>query len=252
MLCSHRWVLFSGMKKDEPGVGVLKLVLLPGMDGTGELLTDFIDSLCGIFETDTVRYPTDSFLSYSELARFVRSSTPVSHPFVLVAESFSTPLAIQCAATNPPNLKGLVICAGFATSPIRGYRRFLGSLLTPILFRVVLPELAAKLWLVGPDAPPSLLAAVRGAISSVQPKVLAARLRAALACDARAELGHVVVPILYLQAKQDRLVSALCLEDIQQIKPQTAVAIIDGPHLLLQRQPKRAAEVVSEFVQQLL
>jgi pimeloyl-[acyl-carrier protein] methyl ester esterase len=240
------------MKKNEPAGAALKLVLLPGMDGTGELFTDFVDALCGTFETDTVRYPTGDCLSYSELARFVRSATPDSQPFVLVAESFSAPLAIQCAATNPPNLKGLAICAGFATSPVRGWRRFLGSLLTPILFRVLLPELAAKVWLVGPDAPPSLLAAVRGAISSVQPKVLATRLRAALACDVRAELDQVVVPILYVQAKQDRLVSALCLEDIKRIKPKTTVATIDGPHLLLQRQPRRAAQCVSEFVQQLL
>jgi pimeloyl-[acyl-carrier protein] methyl ester esterase len=222
------------------------------MDGTGELFADFENALCGMFETVRVRYPTGSCFSYSELACFVQSAIPNSEPFVLIAESFSAPLAIQCAAKNSPNLKGLVICAGFATSPIRGYRRFLGSLLSRILFFAVLPEFAAKFWLVGPDAPPSLLAAVRGAISSVQPKVLAARLRAALACDARAQLSRVVVPILYVQAKKDRLVSALCLEDIQRIKPHTAVAIIDGPHLLLQRRPQRAAQVVSEFVQQLL
>jgi pimeloyl-ACP methyl ester carboxylesterase len=168
---------------------------------------------------------------------------------MLLAESFSTPLAIKYAASNPEHLEGLVLCAGFATSPVRGWRQLLGRLLAPLVFRVPLPNLAAMLWLVGPDAPPSLLAAVRSAVSSVQSKVLAARLRAVLGCDVRAELGQVAVPILYIQAKQDRLVRASCLEELRRIKPQMAVTVLEGPHLLLQREPRRAAEVVAAFAQ---
>ena len=122
------------------------------------------------------------------------------------------------------------------------------SLLAPLVFRVPLPNLAAKLWLVGPDAPPSLLAAVRSAVSSVQSKVLAARLQAVLGCDVRVELGRVARPILYIQAQQDRLVSASCLEELRRIKPQMSVAELEGPHLLLQREPRRAAETVARFV----
>jgi pimeloyl-ACP methyl ester carboxylesterase len=225
----------------------MKLVLLPGMDGTGKLFTEFVAALPETFETVTVRYPTDRPLSYSELANIVRAVCPVSELFMLVAESFSTPLAIQYAATHPANLAGVVLCAGFATSPVRGWRRFLGSLLAPLVFRVPLSNLAAKLWLVGPDAPTSLLTAVRGAISSVQPKVLEARLRAVLHCEVRADLNQIAVPILYLQAKQDRLVSAACLEELRRIKPQMAVAELEGPHLLLQRQPQIAAEAVVKF-----
>jgi len=199
----------------------------------------------------TVRYPTERCLSYSELENFVRAVCPTSGPFMLLAESFSTPLAIQYAAANPENLVGLVLCAGFATSPVRGWRQLLGRLLAPLLFRIPLPNLAAKLWLVGPNASPSLLAAVRSAVSSVRSKVLAARLRAVLGCDVRAELGQVVVPVLYIQASQDRLVRASCLEELRRIKPQIAVAVLDGPHLLLQRGPRRAAEVVAVFAQHL-
>jgi len=229
----------------------LKLVLLPGMDGTGELFSEFVAALAGEFETATVRYPAEQCLSYAELEDFVRAACPISGPFLLLAESFSTPLAIQYAASNPGNLEGLVLCAGFATSPVRGWRRFLSSLLAPLVFRVPVPNLAAKLWLVGPDASPSLLAAVRSAVSSVQSRVLTARLRAVLGCDVRAELGRVAVPILYIQAKQDRLVSASCLDEQRRIKPQMSVAELEGPHLLLQREPRRAAEVVAVFAQHL-
>jgi pimeloyl-ACP methyl ester carboxylesterase len=225
----------------------LKLVLLPGMDGTGQLFSDFIEVLPKTLETVTVRYQTNRCLSYSELENFVREACSISGPFILLAESFSTPLAIQYAASNPVNLVGLVLCAGFATSPVIGWRQLLGRLLGPLLFRIPLPNLAAKFWLVGPDAPPSLLVKVRAVVSSVLPIVLASRLRAVLGCNVRAELGQVAVPILYIQASQDRLVRASCLEEIRQIKPQIAVTVLDGPHLLLQREPRKAAEIIANF-----
>ena len=224
------------------------LVILPGMDGTGELFAEFIAALPATVETVIARYPTERRLAYSELEDFVRAACPSSGPFILAAESFSTPLAIKYAATNPANLEGIVLCAGFATSPVRGWRRFLCSLIAPLVFRFPLPDFAARFWLVGPNSPHPLLVAVRAAISSVQPKVLTTRLRAVLACEVRAELHRIQAPILYIQAKRDRLVSASCLEDIRRIKPQLAMASVDGPHLLLQREPQKAAEIIVGFI----
>ena len=86
-----------------------KLILLPGMDGTGELFADFVKALPNL-EIEVMRYPTDRHLSYEQLVPIVRSGISASEPFVFVAESFSTPLAIKLAADNPSNLKGVVIC----------------------------------------------------------------------------------------------------------------------------------------------
>jgi pimeloyl-[acyl-carrier protein] methyl ester esterase len=165
-----------------------------------------------------------------------------------VAESFSTPLAIRCAASRPTNLKGLVLCAGFATSPVRGWRRIVCSLLAPILFRFKLSETLARAFLVGKYAPDALVAAVRATVSSVEPKVLAGRLSDVLGCDVRAELGQVAVPLLYIRAKNDHLVGIASLDEIRRIRPETDVAVVDGPHLLFQREPRRSSEVVMEFV----
>ena len=89
------------------------------------------------------------------------------------------------------------------------------------------------------------------AISSVKPAVLSARLRSVLECDARAELEKIAVPILYLQAEQDRVVNTSCLEEIQRIKPEIAVSIFSGSHLLLQREPQNTADCVADSVRQL-
>ncbi len=96
---------------------VRKLFLLPGMDGTGTLFGPFVEALPEGFKGMPVAYPVDRPLSYSELAELVRKRLPVSESFVLLAESFSTPIAIQIAAENPPGLKAVILVAGFATSP---------------------------------------------------------------------------------------------------------------------------------------
>ena len=125
----------------------------------------------------------------------------------------------------------------------------LGPMFAPLIFRLPLPTAFVKFWLVGQDAPSSLLMAVESAVRSVHPQVLTARLQAVLKCDVRVELSQIVAPILYIQASQDRLISASCLEEIQQIMPQITVTTLDGPHLLLQRQPQGVAGVVAEFAQ---
>jgi pimeloyl-ACP methyl ester carboxylesterase len=111
---------------------------------------------------DVVRYPGNlgCFVDISEL---VRSRIPQSEPFVLLAESFSTPIAIQFAATNPPNLKGVILCAGFAASPVPGLRRVICSVLAPVLAGITPPDFAARFLLVGSNAPGKLVAAVRSA-----------------------------------------------------------------------------------------
>ena len=223
------------------------LVLLPEMDGTGELFADLVDSLPDSFEAVTVRYPTDQVLSYSELKPFVQAACPVSKPFVLLAESFSTPLAIQYAATMPPNLCGLLLCAGFATAPVAGWKRWPVLLAAPMLFRFKLPKFAVRQWLLGQSASAEMLAALQIAVSSVRSDVLAARIQAALSCDVRAELAQVSVPVLYIQAAQDRLLSGSCLEAIHRVKPDMCVSVVAGPHLLLQSKPQEAANIIIGF-----
>jgi len=229
---------------------MMRLVLLPGMHGTGELFSEFIRAMPEPKHIEALCYPTDGILSYRQLLGLVQTFVPEPDEFYLLAESFSTPLAIQFAATKPANLRGLILCAGFASSPVRGWRRLFARLFAPLWFSVGVPNFGMNL-LAGLNAPRALLAAVRRAISAVQPRVLAARTRAVLSCDTRPELRQIKVPILYLLAKQDRVVPASCLEEILRIRPDVKVVSIDAPHLLIQREPEHAALAVTEFINRL-
>ena len=231
-------------------ISLKKLVLLPGLDGSGELFRGLMAVLPEGLESETLWYPADRVMSYGELAGTLRGAIPVDEPFVLVAESFGVPLAIQIAALEPPNLRGMVLSGGFATSPLRGWRRTLTWDLAPLLSHVSLPGFVARYLMVGDKAPRALVELVTGAVSWVTPKVLCARVHEALHVDVRAELAQVRVPVLYLQPTQDRLVDAACLEEMQAAKAGRTVRI-EGPHMLLQCEPAACAEAVAGFVREL-
>jgi hypothetical protein len=220
------------------------------MDGTGNLFADFIEALPSDIEATVLRYPTDRIQSFAQLLRFLESSLPTSAPFVLVAESFSAPLAIQWAATGKTNLKGLAICAGFATSPLRGWLKRLCLLLSPICFLIQPPDIVIRDYLVGSVASKSLVAAVKAAIGSVSHGVLVHRLRLTLACDSRLALSKVRAPILFIQPTQDKLINFACLEEMRDIRPEAAVELIPGPHLLLQARARESAKVIGKYVRQ--
>jgi len=226
-----------------------RLVLLPGMDGTGLLLEAFADALPRDLRPLIVRYPND-VCSYREVDRFLLSAGLDTEPYVLLAESFSSVAAIAWAATNPPNLKGLVLCVGFAIPPVRRWLRPICVLLSHALFILPRPAFVTRHWTSGADAPEAVTDRLKGIREGVPAETFAARIRAVLTCDVRAELSKVDVPILFLHAQEDRLISRAHLEEMRQIQPRAATEIFPGPHLLLERHPERAAERVARFVRE--
>ena len=229
------------------------LVLLPGLDGSGRLFADFLSALPPSLRTIIASYPTHRFLSYSELLPCVGDVIPSAEPFVLLAESFSSPLAVMFAARHPANLAGLVVCAGFVTNPIRTWSlSFLARLLSrPLLFRLPPSEFMLERFLIGADAPVALRVDVCQTLRCVGPSVLARRVHAVLDCDARRDLTRVDVPMLYIQAANDRLVRAESFAEIQRLHSDTILASISAPHLVLQREPHKAAETIVGFIQRL-
>jgi len=226
----------------------VKLVLLPGMDGTGILFTRFVAALEYEFNTLIVSYPRQTVLSYSELERIVRSVIPETEPFVLLAESFSSPIAIRIAANPPENMKGVVICAGFASSPLRGARRLAALAFAPIVLQFTPPGGVLRSLLIGRKGEPSSLALVREALEGVKPKVLISRLRLVLNCDERTNLQRVRVPILFIRPTVDRVVASAVYDEFLRSNPVVQMVEIDGTHLILQTNPKQCAEKIVGFM----
>lgn len=228
-----------------------RLILLPGLDGTGKLFAGFIQALPETFTCTVVSYPADNFRSYTELLPIVETSVPQADPFVLLAESFSTPLAVIYAATKPRNLVGLVICSGFVSSPVVRWSALVKMMVRLGVLRIRPPKLMLEHFLLGEAASAALVETFRQALQSARPDILRRRVSAVLACDARVELSRTNVPIVYLRGTGDRLVGKHSLDEIRQIRPDTISASIAGPHLLLQREPRKTAELIARLVEQL-
>ncbi|MBL4770383.1 MAG: alpha/beta hydrolase [Planctomycetes bacterium] len=198
--------------------------------------------------TTVVRYPRNEELWWAELLRIVEGAIPVGEDFCLVAESFSGPLAIELAAGQPAGLKALVLCTSFCSNPLRWGLRWLTRLARPRLFKCRMPRGFVRRFLLGPGAASELTDWARSVMASVAPGVTASRARLIHSVDASPALARVTVPVLYMEGRGDRVVGSRGWDQVQAALPTAQHAILDGPHLLLQRLPSESAERIMQFL----
>ena len=225
----------------------MKLVLLPGLDGTGRLFEPFLRALPLHLSSVIVSYPTDQPLSYAKLVRFVRQQVPSDEDYVLLGESFSGPVAIEIAAMQAENLKALILSSTFVSNPLL-VPQIMSFLLhgSALVFRP--PQFVVNRYLLGKKPPIDLVETFWHAKRSVRPDVLAFRMRSVMNVDVREAFAACRLPILYLLAKQDRLVKIRSLAQMRKIKPEMTIVEIEGPHLLLQREPAKCVEAVTHYL----
>lgn len=223
----------------------MKYLLLPGLDGTGKLFEPFTVQSPPGSSCDVASYPVDQRLSYPEHAELIRSSFIPDGPFVIVAESFSGPVAALVASTRPTALVGVVLVNTFVFNAAwRGFSYLPWSW----LFRLPLNRFTVGLHLTGFNDAQSFLGPIRAANAPVSPNIRASRLRSALNVDVRDQLAALDVPVMYLRGSDDRLVFSSCVRQVVAARPSTTVVRIPGPHLLLQVAPQRSWQEVSSFV----
>jgi len=221
------------------------IVLLPGIDGTGALLLDLAAALGTEFEVAVVSYPSDGALDYGALERVARARLPSDQPFVLVAESFSGPIAISIAASNVAGLVGLVLCCTFAQCPrptLRGLQ-----VLIPMIRTSRVPLFAVRGLLLGRWSSESLQRAISAALAKVSAAVVRARLRNIVSVDVLAKLRQIAVPLLCVRATRDRLVPLSAANSIMRNASAARLVQLEGPHCLLQVAPSSVAPIVLEF-----
>lgn len=233
-----------------PGsVNLPTLILLPGLDGTGIRLGEFVRNLGPGLDSLIVAYPKDQPLGYDELEALVLAAAPNDRAFVVLAESFSGPIAIRIAARSPAGLVGVVLCGTFARNPFpwlgwaRGLATYLPIKSIPRWIR------APLIW--GSASPRAAPAQMQRAIAGVASSVVRRRIAALLAVDESAALRRIRVPALVIKARRDRVISAAATRRILDALPAAQLLEIDGPHLLLQTRPGQCAAAVIEFMRAL-
>lgn len=225
-------------------------VLLPGFDGAGFLFAPLVRALPPQIKTEIISYAFDKAQDYQALRHEVERSLP-HEPFILVAESYSGPLALQIANKGMENLKGVVLAASFIQNPFPWMKWWLKM---PLFYRMLparAPSWFVRRYLVGAHADKKLLHAVEAALHHLDKATLISRLSSLTTLDARELLKKCPVPILCLQPHEDQLLPASVFQQIKLWRPDVHIAPLPGPHMVLQAMPEFAVKVILKFVRDL-
>ena len=220
----------------------MKLVLLPGLDGTGKLFTPLIEALPSSIDIQVITYPLDKKQSYHELTEYVKQNLP-QEDFILLAESFSGPIAYRVALSKPKHLKSLILVATFLENP------------RPILSKVILssgvltlpvPTILTRAFFLGFSTNKKIIKLFNETIKTISPSLIQYRLKQITQLKPCTE--KIKLTITYIQASNDNLVPSSSLRDWQKVCDDISVFKIKGKHFILQANPTRCAEAITNVV----
>ncbi len=225
-----------------------KLVFLPGLDGTGISFEPLGAVLPEDVPVCVVRYPTDRLLSFEETVRCARDQIPWDRGAIVLAESFSGPVALALAGSGLIRPGCLVLCSTFARSPRPRVLKALELLPMKRLLGLPVPRSLLRLVVAGGAEYADLLLGMWHRVRTmVPPEVLVHRLKIINRVDVRGFLPRLCVPCLYLQAASDRTVPESALFDFMEAVPDLRVRRIPGPHFILQARPRESLDAIQHF-----
>jgi len=183
----------------------MDVIILPGLDGTGDMLADFAAHLGEVRNVHVVSYPKNEALNYDDLSKLVAADLPADTPYCLLAESFSGPIATRLAAEKPRGLQAVIFAASFVKKPTY-FPKAIASFAnvtpanSPTLLKLATPITFGK-W-----STRELHALLVKSVRAVSSRVLAYRIREAMGADDLWRFTGLDVPMLYIRPTHDRLV----------------------------------------------
>ncbi|HSG99318.1 MAG TPA: alpha/beta fold hydrolase [candidate division Zixibacteria bacterium] len=223
----------------------MRIVLLPGMDGSGLQFRRFVEQLGDSFTAQVISYPQSGPQDYDTLTEHVTRRLPTSEPYILLGESFGGPLAFRIAAKRPVNLRGVVFVATFLQAPRTPGMRFLRLIPWRVVPLIRPPAFVIRWFSVGKGATREMLDDFWAATKDAGHDTLRKRLETILHLAAPTE--SLALPCLYLRGAQDRVIGADSVELFRERCPNLVTQTIPGPHLLLQAEAAAGAEIIRRF-----
>lgn len=226
--------------------------LLPGLHGHGGLFAGLESALSETCLVQRVDLPQKGSQRYDKLAEWLANKldecADKNTKRILVAESFSGPLALRIAGMRPDLISGVVLAASFCDAPV-----YPGIALLPLrpLFMVNPPKKALQHFLMGDDASKESIEELSAAIETVPSKTLARRVRTVLELEETDNPPLNGMPMLFLQAQYDNLVPWEAQQRLENLYPHADSHWIESPHLILQRHPSACAAHILTFIEEL-
>src|SRR5262249_36297609 len=141
-----------------------------------------------------VSYPQSGPNGYDDLLSIVRRAVAELPEFYVLGSSFSGPLAVMLAATEPQKVRGIILSATVFRSPLRNVNRLKLAAVGPVIWAVRATR-RIPVWTLRSRQDP-LRRAKAETWSRVSAHCLAARVRAILDVDVRTTLRTCAQPVL--------------------------------------------------------
>lgn len=224
-------------------IAISLLVLLPGMDGTGELFTEFLS----YYDEDhlVISLPESGPQDYATLASVINKQLP-TEDYVLLAESFAGGIVPELLKLNPSYLKGVIFVASFLSTPNKYLLSIAKFLPIKALASAPLSNVFYKLLFFGKSVSTELLSKFVCVIKSISDQVLKDRLEVM----STQQLPQITfgMPSIYIRALSDSLISPQKSREFIKVFTNIKYIEIEGPHFILQAKSKESALLVNQFV----
>jgi len=218
------------------------------MHGTSELFTSFQTSLKYHVPNnpriETVDYPNNIPQSYSNLLTWLDKQLDPTIPRILIAESFSGPLAIQLAQLRPDTIQGVALAASFSHHPAPAS---LSLLPFRHIFKLLPPSAVLRHFLLGEKATPTTIQELKSILKTTSKPALEQRIRSILSLEEKDCPSLPNTPILILQAQHDNIIPWATQTHLESHFPHAEVHWIPAPHLMLQTQPNLCVEAIKHW-----
>ncbi|WP_462168577.1 alpha/beta fold hydrolase [Pseudoalteromonas lipolytica] len=224
------------------GARAIKLILLPGMDGTGKLFEPILASLPSNLDAQVITLSSlqgnDIKSQAEEVARLIGKQE-----VIIFAESYSGSIAYELAQFESVNIKHIVFAASFLSRP--SYFSKFGAITPLFILRLNLVPSFILSWLFfGSLKRNDQVKLFKQALKLVPNSTLKARLK--IIASLTEPEKQIKVPCTYIQATKDKLVNPESITVFQRLCVNLKTERVIGGHFIAQSNPKKCAEVVSE------
>lgn len=241
----------------------MMILLLPGADGTGVLFKPFIEVLEAAIDTERFSKSLKPIsiaiinLNHDEFGnpleqKLSEQATRIENEYegqsvVVIAESYSGLLAYELLSRQQLDIVHVIFVASFLKSPSK--LTAIAAKLSPDWLKGVMQVAPSPVWggvLFGRWQTMELRTLFMQALAQTPKELLQQRL--AIIASAQAPNKTIDVPCLYLQAKQDNLVSANNIDIFRQVFTDFSNIAVEGTHFLLQTNPEKVWSVIKENI----
>lgn len=218
----------------------MKIILLPGLDGTGLLFEKLKESFPENLDIEVISYELLEGISYSDQASEIANRFEGIDIYI-VGESYSGRVAYELFKIRGRRVKGIVFLASFISSP-----SILSKLVGLLPVSLITPNFLTKklLYLLGFSliGGSNLSEPVFASISKANKYKLKSRLRNIANLDEPAQ--PITCPVTYIRPSKDLLVSTSAVRLLSEKCSSFKQVTVIGGHFIAQSNPVECAQVI--------